>query len=155
MKNQLHYLVFSLSVIFFASGTDAQVINAFPYEQDFESFTNKHAESSFTKFYEGYWLPARFGFDTRRITYSSQILTGQMSREDAIRSLKEPALNEIEIKNESNFVAKKLRISEKELQSYFLMPKKTYKDYKNISIVFKIATMLFRLMKGDTSGARR
>ena len=40
MKNRLHYLVFSLSVIFFASGTDAQVINAFPYEQDFESFTN-------------------------------------------------------------------------------------------------------------------
>ncbi|MDB2657168.1 PKD domain-containing protein [Crocinitomicaceae bacterium] len=40
MKNQLHYLVFSLSVIFFASGTNAQVINAFPYEQDFESFTN-------------------------------------------------------------------------------------------------------------------
>tara|TARA_B110000003_G_C16628236_1_gene525652 strand:+ start:1017 stop:2165 length:1149 start_codon:yes stop_codon:yes gene_type:complete len=133
----------------------ADAINILKSKYDFESFTNKHAESSFTKFYEGYWLPARFGFDTRRITYSSQILTGQMSREDAIRSLKEPALNEIEIKNESNFVAKKLRISEKELQSYFLMPKKTYKDYKNISIVFKIATMLFRLMKGDTSGARR
>jgi hypothetical protein len=78
-----------------------------------------------------------------------------MSREDAINSLKKPALNEIEIKNEFNFVAKKLRISEKELQSYLLMPKKTYKDYKNISIVFKIATTIFRLMRGDTSGARR
>jgi N-acetyl sugar amidotransferase len=133
----------------------ADAINILKSKYDFESFPNKHAESSFTKFYEGYWLPARFGFDTRRITYSSQILTGQMSREDAINSLKKPALNEIEIKNEFNFVAKKLRISEKELQSYLLMPKKTYKDYKNISIVFKIATTIFRLMRGDTSGARR
>jgi N-acetyl sugar amidotransferase len=121
----------------------------------YESFRNKHAESSFTKFYEGYWLPTRFGFDTRRITYSSRIVTGQMSREEAINSLKEPALNQTEIKNEFNFVAKKLRISENELRGYLTIPKKTYKDYKNISFVFKIATLIFRLMKGDTSNAKR
>lgn len=130
-------------------------INTLKSKYGYESFKNKHLESSFTKFYEGYWLPSRFGFDTRRVTYSSLIVTGQMSREEAVNSLKEPSLNEIEIKNEFNFVAKKLRISTQELRGYLTMPKKTFKDYKNISFIYKIATVLFRLMKGDISGARR
>tara|TARA_B110000879_G_C11173591_1_gene514819 strand:- start:1315 stop:2463 length:1149 start_codon:yes stop_codon:yes gene_type:complete len=122
---------------------------------DYESFINKHAESSFTKFYEGYWLPVRFGYDTRKVTYSSYIVTNQMTREDAINLLKKSALSELEIKTESNFIAKKLRISLKELREYRDMPIKTYKDYKNISYIFKLGTIIFRLMKGDISGARR
>ena len=122
---------------------------------DYESFENKHAESYFTKFYEGYWLPTRFGFDTRRLTYSSLIVTNQMSRKDAINFLNKSALSKLEIKTESDFIAKKLRISPKELEKYRDMPLKTYKDYKNISYIFKFGAILFKLMKGDTSGVRR
>lgn len=122
---------------------------------DYESFENKHAESCFTKFYEGYWLPIRFGFDTRRLTYSSLIVTNQMSRKDAINFLNKSALSKLEIKTESDFIAKKLRISPKELEKYRDMPLKTYKDYKNISYIFKFGAILFKLMKGDTSGVRR
>ena len=78
-----------------------------------------------------------------------------MTREDAINLLKKSALSELEIKTESNFIAKKLRISLKELREYRDMPIKTYKDYKNISYIFKLGTIIFRLMKGDISGARR
>jgi len=133
----------------------ADAVNTLKSKYKYESFKNKHSESSFTKFYEGYWLPTRFGFDTRRITYSSHIVTGQISRDEAIIFLKEPAFNKTEIINEFNFVAKKLRISENELRGYLTMPKKTFKDYKNMSFVFKIATMVFRLMNGDTSNAKR
>ena len=53
-------------------------------EYSWKPYPQKHFESRFTKFYEGYWLPERFGFDTRRVQYSSLILTEQMKREDAI-----------------------------------------------------------------------
>ena len=60
-----------------------------PYDKDaamqllvdkfgYQKYPQKHFESRFTKFYEGYWLPQRFGFDTRRVQYSSLILTGQL-----------------------------------------------------------------------------
>tara|TARA_A100001015_G_C15013632_1_gene724421 strand:- start:466 stop:1614 length:1149 start_codon:yes stop_codon:yes gene_type:complete len=122
---------------------------------DFESFENKHTESSFTKFYEGYWLPKRFGFDTRKLTYSSHIVTGQMTREEAIKKLNEPALTQLEIEKEFDFVAKKLRISTNDLKAYLNTPIKTYKDFKNISNIFKLATIAFKLFKADTSGTRR
>lgn len=51
-------------------------------------YPQKHFESRFTKFYEGYWLPIKFGYDTRRVQYSSLILTNQMTREEAIERLK-------------------------------------------------------------------
>ena len=54
-------------------------------------YPQKHFESRFTKFYEGYWLPERFGFDTRKTQFSSLILTKQMTREEALERLKKPA----------------------------------------------------------------
>ncbi len=122
---------------------------------NFESFENKHTESSFTKFYEGYWLPRRFGFDTRRLTYSSHIVTDQMTRDEALKKLEKPALTEVEIKKEFDFVSKKLRISTDDLNKYLNMPIKTHKNFKNISFIFKLATLLFKLFKADTSGSKR
>jgi len=48
-----------------------------------EQYGHKHYESRFTRFYEGYWLPRKFGYDKRRAHFSSLILTGQMSRDEA------------------------------------------------------------------------
>ena len=52
-----------------------------------QSYPQKHFESRFTKFYEGYWLPKKFGYDTRKVQYSSLILTDQMTREEALEKL--------------------------------------------------------------------
>ena len=51
-----------------------------------QQYSHKHYESRFTRFYEGYWLPKKFGYDKRRAHFSSLILTKQMTREDALRS---------------------------------------------------------------------
>ena len=50
-------------------------------------YPQKHFESRFTRFYEGFWLPKRFGYDTRKVQLSSLILTGQLSRCDALAIL--------------------------------------------------------------------
>ncbi len=107
-------------------------------EYGWKPYPQKHFESRFTKFYEGYWLPERFGFDTRRVQFSSLILTGQMQREDAIEILKKPAYNSETIEEDFNYIATKLGITKSELQTYFNSPKKFYWDYKNQEWLFNL-----------------
>ncbi|EBI5845851.1 N-acetyl sugar amidotransferase [Salmonella enterica] len=96
-----------------------------------QPFQHKHHESRFTRFYEDYWLPRRFGFEKRRAHFSSLIMTGQMTREEALERISKPEMDEHFLKQEFEFVAHKLGITVDELQQLFDMPKKTYKDYKN------------------------
>ena len=119
-----------------------------------QPYPQKHFESRFTRFYESYWLPERFGYDTRRVQYSSLILTGQMSREEALNQLKSPAYDPENIKHEFEFVANKLGISEAELHTYFNMPKKTHLDYKSQENVYKLGSKLMRLMGLERGGKR-
>ena len=59
-----------------------------------EPFQHKHHESRFTRFYEDYWLPRRFGFEKRRAHFSSLIMTGQMTREQALDRISLPEMDE-------------------------------------------------------------
>lgn len=96
-----------------------------------QRFQHKHHESRFTRFYEDYWLPRRFGFEKRRAHFSSLIMTGQMSRDQALDRISRPEMDEHFLKQEFEYVAHKLGLSVDELQKLFEMPKKTYRDYKN------------------------
>ena len=97
----------------------------------FIPYAHKHYESRFTRFFEGYWLPNKFGYDKRRSHFSSLILTKQMTRDEAISELERPAYNEDEMQKDFNFVAKKFDLTEAELKKLFEGDNKTYKDYKN------------------------
>ncbi len=114
-------------------------------------YPQKHFESRFTKFYEGYWLPERFGFDTRRIQYSSLILTEQMTREDALERMKKPAYNPETIEDEFNYIATKIGITSSKLREYFTMPKKFYWDYKNQESIFKIGAKILKFIGVERS----
>jgi hypothetical protein len=114
-------------------------------------YPQKHFESRFTKFYEGYWLPERFGFDTRRVQYSSLILTGQMSRNVALNKIKQPSYNPELIEEEFKYVATKLGITDVELRDYFTMPKKYYWDYKNQLFMFNIGAKILKFFGVEKS----
>ncbi|MCU7548492.1 N-acetyl sugar amidotransferase [Chitinophagaceae bacterium LB-8] len=109
-------------------------------------YPQKHFESRFTKFYEGYWLPERFGFDTRKVQYSSLILTKQMTREEALEKLKKPAYNPETIEDEFNYVATKLGITSDTLRGYFNSEKKYYQDYKNQESIFKLGAKVLKYL---------
>jgi N-acetyl sugar amidotransferase len=117
-------------------------------------YQEKHYESRFTKFYEGYWLPKKFGYDTRKVTYSSMILTKQMTREEALGRLKHPALDEATIRQESEYVATKLGISVEELMGYFSAPNKSYKDYNSQAYLYAIGSFIMKVLKLDFGGRR-
>jgi N-acetyl sugar amidotransferase len=113
-------------------------------EYGWTPYPQKHFESRFTRFFEGFWLPERFGFDTRRVQFSSLILTGQLSRQEALEKLKKPAYNIETIKDEFNYIAKKLGITSSKLKEYLKMPKKFYWDYKNQERIFNLGAKLLQ-----------
>jgi N-acetyl sugar amidotransferase len=122
-----------------ASKVLAEIYGWRPYPQ-------KHFESRFTRFYEGYWLTTRFGYDTRRVQYSSLILTGQMTREDALEHLSPPAYDPATINEDFEYVATKLGISVQKLRGYHEMPLKTYKDYKNQEWLFDLGAKTLKAL---------
>jgi N-acetyl sugar amidotransferase len=105
-----------------------------------ESFQHKHHESRFTRFYEDFWLPRKFGFEKRRAHFSSLILTGQMTREEALDRISRPELSEEFLQKEFEYVAHKLDLTVEELQKIFEGPNKTYKDYKNKMGIIKLGS---------------
>jgi N-acetyl sugar amidotransferase len=114
-------------------------------------YPQKHFESRFTKFYEGYWLPERFGFDTRRVQYSSLILTGQLTRNEALKKLKKTGYDPEVIEEDFKYIATKLGISPAELRSYFTMPKKFYWDYNNQVSLFKFGAKFLKFIGVEKS----
>ncbi|HAS6025456.1 TPA: N-acetyl sugar amidotransferase [Vibrio vulnificus] len=137
-------------------------LNYFPYikeeamkelerEYGWVPYPQKHFESRFTRFYEGYWLPRKFGYDTRKVQYSSLILTGQMTREEAIEKLKFPAITDEDGKHDLEYIANKLDIPVSELQSYFEQPNKTYKDYNNQESMFEFGAKVLRWLGVERS----
>jgi len=120
-------------------------------EYGWRSYPQKHFESRFTKFYEGYWLPERFGFDTRKVQYSSLILTGQMTREEALSKLQRPPYDAETIEDEFNYIATKLGINSNELKHYFNLPKKFYWDYKNHESIFKLGAKFLKFIGAERS----
>lgn len=107
-------------------------------------YPQKHFESRFTRFYEGYWLPTRFHYDTRRVQYSSLILTGQMSREEALKKLEQPAYDPATIDEDFEYIATKLGITVAELRKYHDMPIKRYTDYKNREWLFDLGASVLK-----------
>ena len=109
-----------------------------------KKFQHKHHESRFTRFYEDFWLIKKFGFDKRKAHFSSLILTGQMTRNEALARLQKQEMSEDFIKNEFQYVASKLGMDINELQEIFKGKNKTYKDYKNKKWIIELGTKVLR-----------
>ena len=136
-----------------------------PYDKDkamqllvdkfgYQKYPQKHFESRFTRFYESYWLPEKFGYDTRKVQYSSLILTKQMTRENALEKLNHPAYDPDTIMQDFEYIATKLGISKEELQSYMVASNKTYKDYKSQQNIYNIGATLMRVFGLEKGGKR-
>jgi N-acetyl sugar amidotransferase len=140
-------------------------LNNIPYIKDdavkllidkfgWQPYPQKHFESRFTKFYEGYWLPKKFGYDTRRVQYSSLIVTDQMTRVEALEKLKIPAFDESTISQDFEYIATKLGISIEELQGYMDAPNKSYKDYKSQDQIYTLGAKVMKAFGLELGGKR-
>lgn len=125
-------------------------------EQTFgwQPYPQKHFESRFTKFYEGYWLPKKFGYDVRRVQFSSLILTKQMTRAEALARLQAPPFDDATAQREAEYVASKLQISVDELTGYLTGPSRTYRDYRSQKDIYKIGAKVMALFGAERGGKR-
>jgi hypothetical protein len=124
------------------------------HEFGWQPYPQKHFESRFTRFYESYWLPKKFGYDTRRVQFSSLILTGQMTRAEALQKLEGPAYDPATIAQEFEYVATKLGISVAELQGYFDAPNKSFRDYRSQDSIYAVGARVMRLLGLQRGGKR-
>jgi len=132
-------------------------LNYVPYEKEaaieelvarygWQRYAHKHYESRFTRFYEGYWLPTKFGFDKRRAHFSSLILTGQMSRADALEKIAQPAYDPEKVAEDFEYIATKLGLGVHELRALHDGPNKSYRDYKNDMTIIELGTKVLRAL---------
>ncbi len=109
-------------------------------------YGGKHFESVFTRFYQGYILPVKFKIDKRKFHLSVLICSGQITKEEALKELKEEYYSDELMKSDKDFVIKKLEFSEKEFDeimnrapvSHLQYPSYHNKVYPNItrSLIF-------------------
>jgi N-acetyl sugar amidotransferase len=114
-------------------------------ELGWRDYGGKHYESVFTRFFQGYYLPVKFGYDKRLAHLSSLINAGQMTREEAVEELALPTYDRQLQENDKEFVAKKLGVGTHELEEIFQLPNKEYSDYASNAKLFEVGLKIKRM----------
>ncbi len=111
----------------------------------YKKYDRKHGESIFTRIFQNYYLPKKFGYDKRRPHLSSLILSGQISRKQALDKIEEILYDPNELEIDLNFFCKKMRISRQELDKYLAAPNRSYKDFKNWDLKYTFIKKLKKI----------
>lgn len=125
--------------------TKEKMIQTLSEEYGYVPYGQKHFEDLLTKFLEGWWTPTRFGHDIRRAQLSSLVVTGQMTREEALEILSKPPVTEDEGKALFTEVAKRLEISEEELMALHDMTECTDK-FKSQEKIYALGIKLYEIL---------
>lgn len=115
-------------------------------EYGWQRYAAKHYESRFTRFYEGYWLIKKFGYDKRRAHFSSLILTGQLTREEALAKIAILPFTDETVRQDFEYVATKLGIEVSELQAMLDGPNYSFADYKNMMPIMDLGAKVMRAL---------
>jgi N-acetyl sugar amidotransferase len=119
----------------------ARPLNYMPYNKDmaiaeleqtcgWRSYGRKHGESLFTKLFQNHYLPVKFGYDKRRPHLASLIVSGQMTREQALAKLAEPLYDPQELEVDITYFCKKLRISRAQFDDFMAAPNREFDSFK-------------------------
>ena len=110
-------------------------------------YGGKHYESRWTRFFQAYYLPYKFGYDKRKAHLASLVVSGQMSRGDALVALKTPLYDEKLLAEDKIFIAKKLGLSLAEFEDLINQPVHHYSEFPNHQRKLKFAMMVYNLAK--------
>jgi hypothetical protein len=120
---------------------------------DWKPYGGKHYESRYTKFIQSYYLYEKFGIDYRRATFSTQICTGELDRDDALKQLETKPYDTEQIEESKKYISKKLGISQDDFEKILSLPGKWYWDYPNdrkkLGFIYDAYRMLFKKEKLD------
>lgn len=104
-------------------------------EVGWQDYGGKHHESVFTRWYQGCYLPRKFGFDKRRTHLSSLISSGELSRDDALAQLQPPPYDEDRQDEDCLYVAKKLGFTQSEFDAIMKAPPRRFEEFDSYTRV--------------------
>lgn len=116
-------------------------------ELGWRDYGGKHYESRFTKFFQAHYLPCKFGYDKRKAHLASLVVSGQMSREDALRELDEPLYDPRELAEDTAYFCKKLGLSHEQYQAVMTEEPRTHRDYPNHERRYAMLRDIKRLLR--------
>jgi hypothetical protein len=120
---------------------------------NWQDYGRKHGESIYTRIYQEYILPQKFGYDKRKMHYSSLIAACQLSRQEALEMLKQPLyVNQTDLENDIMYFCNKFEITREDFEKIMALPIKSIHDYPNESKtvqykLFKIARGILKLVR--------
>jgi N-acetyl sugar amidotransferase len=142
-----------LSILDYLDYSKKDAMEIIGKELGWKYYGGKHYESIYTRFYQGYILPKKFGYDKRRVHFSSLICSGEMTRDEALKELKNETYPVDLQKEDRTYVIKKFGLNDNEFEAIMNLPKKSYWDYPSYgkyykSFLFKTAKPIYRALTG-------
>ena len=116
-----------------------------------KDYGGKHYESVFTRFYQGYILPRKWGIDKRKAHLSNLIASGQITREEALKELEQPPMPLDLAAEDKIYVAKKLGWTEEEFEEILNLPNVPHEFYGTHEKLKRRYFKLLKVMKPLTS----
>src|SRR3990167_8783845 len=111
-------------------------------------YGGKHYESVFTRFFQAYYLPHKFGYDKRLAHLSTLICSGQMTREQALEEMKKDTYPPELLAEDKEYVIKKLGMNAEEFEAILNAPPKSYKEYPNDEKRLKFIYKVYNKLRG-------
>lgn len=106
-------------------------------EIDWEYYGGHHYENIYTRFVYSFWLPQKFGIDKRKVTHSALVRGGEMTREEALKTVQAPPLAGEQMEEDVAYVVKKLGLSDNAFEAIMAAPSKTFRDYPSYFSLFE------------------
>lgn len=116
-------------------------------ELGWRDYGGKHYESIFTRFFHSFYLPVKFGYDLRKSYLSALVCSGQMSRTDALEELKQAPIDSELLKQDRDYVVKKLGLSEEEFEQILNNTNKNFNDYPNNDSLWRNFSWLIKIAR--------
>lgn len=136
----------TINLLNFLPYNKAAVKEIITKELGWRDYGGKHYESIFTRFYQSYILPVKFGIDKRKAHLSNLIFSGQLTKEKALEELSKPIVDSQQLQEDYEFVLKKLNLSQTEFEAILAQPRREHNEFATLQSVFKKypALILFR-----------
>lgn len=127
----------TVSILNYVDYNKEQAMALLQNKLGWEYYGGKHHESIYTRFYQGYILPRKFGVDKRYGHLSDLIKAGQLSRERALEEIKQPPYPEEMQRQDIEYVCKKLCLSQQQFESIMNAEIKSFRQFKNSFSTFE------------------
>ena len=147
---RMYYLargVRSVRILDYVEYTRGEVMRVLQEDLQWKYYGGKHYESIYTRFFQGYILPRKFGIDKRRAHYSTLICSGQLTREEALTRLEEPPYEAAQAAEDREYVIKKFGLTEEQFEEIMRRAPRTHLDYPTYRPAMERARRLVRALR--------